>query len=224
MLLETLVSQVEAKFPAVVYRDGEGSRAQAAADLVRNQQVEFAGIQGGHRWYNVNGHMCSITSGCDCSDGAPLDPNGRKLCKHRLAVMFVRKMQDDHGIAAILRKVQGDRVVLTVQVLYADAGQQNTLNGYRADGADVTLEYAERLRFTDGEFTEALRSTGWGMEDRPVKMAGMNYRYILKRGAEIIYGATAATAEQVDLKAQRQRMHEIAVAEEMDNELTAEAA
>jgi hypothetical protein len=223
MLLESLVSQVEAKFPAVVYKDGKGSRAQAAADLVRSQQVEFAGIQGGHRWYNVNGHMCSITSGCDCSDNAPTDPNGRKLCKHRLAVMFVRKLQDDHGIAAILRNVKGDRVVLSVQVLYADAGQQNTLNGYRADGADVTLEYAERLRFTDAEFTEALRATGWGMEDRPVKM-GLNYRYILKRGAEIVYTSTAMTAEQVDMKAQRKRMQEIAVAGEMDNELTAEAA
>jgi hypothetical protein len=223
MLLETLVAQVEAKFPAVVYKNGKGSRAQAAADLVRNQQVEFAGIQGGHRWYNVNGHMCSITSGCDCNDNAPTDPNGRKLCKHRLAVMFVRKLQDDHGIAAILRNVQGDRVVLNVQVLYADAGQQNTLNGYRADGADVTLEYAERLRFTDAEFTEALRATGWGMEDRPVKM-GLNYRYILKRGAEIVYTSTAMTAEQVDMKAQRKRMQEIAVAGEMDNELTAEAA
>jgi hypothetical protein len=225
MLLETLVTQVEAKFPAVVYKDGKGSRAQAAAELVRNQQVQYVGEQGGTDVWNVDGYTCGIKRGCVCVDGsAPIDPNGRKLCKHRLAVMFVRKMQDDHGIAAILRKVQGDRVVLNVQVFYADAGQQNTLNGYRADGVDVTLEYAERLRFTDAEFTEALRSAGWGMTERPVKMAGMNYRYILRRGAEIVYTSTAATAEQVELKAQRQRMHEIAVAEEMDNELTAEAA
>jgi hypothetical protein len=222
MLLETLVTQVESKFPAVAYKNG-GSRAQAAAELVRSQQVEFAGIQGGHRWYGVNGHMCSITSGCDCNDGAPLDPKGRKLCKHRLAVMFVHRMQEDHGLAAILRKTTGDRVVLNVMVLYADNGQQSTLNSYRADGVDVILDYDERLRFTDAEFTDALRSTGWGMTERPVKM-GMTYKYTLRRGAEITYTSTAATADQIDQKAQRQRMREIAVAEEMNNELTAEAA
>jgi hypothetical protein len=223
MLLETLVTQVESKFPAVAYKHG-GSRAQAAAELVRSQQVEFAGIQGGHRWYSVNGHMCSITNGCDCNDGAPLDPKGRKLCKHRLAVMFVQKMQEDHGLAAILRKVQGERVVLTAQVLSVDAGLQITLNSYRADGVETVLEYADRIRFTADELDEALRSTGWGMPERPVKLPGMNHRYILKRGAEIVYSASAKTAQRLEQDAQRQRMREIAVAEEMNNELAAEAA
>jgi hypothetical protein len=224
MFLETLVAQVEAKFPAVIYKNGKGSRAQAAAELVRAQQVTFAGIQGGHRWWNVNGHMCSISATCNCSDNAPTDPKGRKLCKHRLAVMFVRRMQDDHGLAAILSKTAGDRVVLTVQVLYADDGQQNALNSYRADGVDTVLEYEDRIRFTDAEFVAALRDTGWGMTDRPVKMAALNHRYILKRGAEIAYTSTAMTAEHVTLSEQRKVMKEIAVAEQMNNELAAEAA
>jgi hypothetical protein len=218
MNLDTLVSQVEAKFPAVVYKDGKGSRAQAAAELVRNQQVQYVGEQGGRDWWSVNGHMCSIKGGCDCNDSAPMDPNGRKLCKHRLAVMFVRKMQEDHGIAAILRQVQGDRVVLNVQVLYADGGRQFTLNGYRADGVDAALEYADRLRFTADEFAAALRLCGWGMTERPVKLAGMNYRYILRRGAEIAYTAESMSAEDVDLRAQRERIGEIAALDAATND------
>lgn len=218
MLLESLVTQAESKFPALVYKDGKGSRAQAAAEFVRNQQVQYVGEQMGRDYWNVNGHMCSIRGGCDCNDSAPADPNGRKLCKHRLAVMFVRRLADDHGIAAILRKTAGDRCVLTVQVLSTDAGLQLTLNSYRADGVETVLEYADRVRFTDKDFTDALAATGWGMEDRPVKMAGMNHRYILKRGAEIRYTASALTAQRVELQEQRKVMREIAVTEEMEAE------
>jgi len=223
MLLESLVTQVETKFPAVAYKDGKGSRAQAAAELVRGQQVAYVGEQGGRDYWNVNGHMCGIAHGCDCfDDAAPLDPNGRKLCKHRLAVMFTRRLADDHGIAAILRKVQSDRCVLTVQVFSTDNGLQFTLNSYRADGADTVLEYEDRVRFTDPEFTDALRSTGWGMEDRPVKLPGLNHRYILKRGAEIRYTAVSMTAQKVDQDAQRNVMRQIAVAEEMERDFAKE--
>jgi len=209
MLLESLVSQVEQKFPAVAYKEGNGSRAQAAADLVRAQQVTYVGEQAGRDYWKVNGHLCGISHGCDCNDNAPLDPNGRKLCKHRIAVMFTRRLADDHGIATILRKVTGDRCVLTVQVFSTDNGLQLTLNSYRADGAETVLEYADRVRFTDKDFTDALTATGWGMEDRPVKLAGMNHRYVLKRGAEIRYTATALTAQRVELTEQRRRMAEI---------------
>jgi hypothetical protein len=226
MLLETLVEQVEAKFPAVIYRDGKGSRAEAAAELVRGGRVEYLGDQGGRDWWNVAGHRCSIKGGCDCNDAAPLDPNGRKLCKHRLAVMFVRKLHDDHGLVAILRGVQGDRVTMVVQVLSVDTGdgRQYTLNSYRADGADTALDYADRLRFTEAEFAAALRVTGWGMTDRPVKLPGLNHRYILKRGAESVYTPRDTTAQEVEQKEREKRLREITVADEMDAELTAEAA
>ncbi len=214
MLLESLVTQAEAKFPSLAYKKG-GSRAREAAELVRGQKVTFNGWQGGKDWWTVNGHKCGLTHGCDCFDhAAPLDPNGRKLCKHRLAVMFVRKLQQDHNIAAVLRNVRSDRCVLTVQVLYADGGQQNTLSGWRADGEEVALEYEDRVRFTNDEFSAALRVAGFGMEDRPVKLAGLNYRYILKRGVENVYAANAATADQLEQKAQRQRMAEIAALDE----------
>jgi len=222
MLLETLVAQAEAKFPSLAYKKG-GTRAEEAAEFVRQQKVTFDGWQGGVDWWTVNGHKCGITHGCDCFDhAAPLDPNGRKLCKHRLAVMFVRKLQQDHGLAAILRNITGDRCVLTVQVFSADAGLQLTLNSYRADGTETVFEYGDRIRFTNDEFTEALRVTGWGMEDRPVKLPGLNHRYILKRGAEIRYTAVSMTAQKVDQDAQRNVMRQIAVAEEMERDFAKE--
>lgn len=224
MLLETLVAQAEAKFPAIVYRDGKGSRAEAAAELVRGQKVEYLGEQGGRDWWQVGNHRCSIRGGCDCADNAPLDPNGRKLCKHRLAAMFVRKQQDDHGLVAILRGVQGDRVTMVVQVLSVDNGRQYTLNSYRADGAETVLDYADRIRFTEAEFAAALRVTGWGMTDRPVKLPGLNHRYILKRVAESVYTPRDTTAQEVEQKEREKRLREITVADEMDAELTAEAA
>ena len=120
-------------------------------------------------------------------------------------------------LSAILRTIDGDRAVLKATVLYGDNGPQKTLDSYRADGVDTVLDYADRIRFTDAEFANALAGNGWGMEDRPVK-TGMSYRYILKRGAEIRYTASAATYEQVERAVQRNVMRQIAVAEEMERE------
>jgi len=120
-------------------------------------------------------------------------------------------------LTAILRSINGDRAVLKVTLLYGDNGAQKTLDSYRADGIDTVLDYADRIRFTDAEFAAALSGNGWGMEDRPVK-TGVSYRYILKRGAEIRYTASAATCEQVERAAQRNVMRQIAVTEEMERE------
>ena len=120
-------------------------------------------------------------------------------------------------LSAILRTINGDRAVLKATVLYGDNGPQKTLDSYRADGVDTVLDYNERIRFTDAEFANALAGNGWGMEDRPVK-TGMSYRYILKRGAEIRYTASAASCEQVERAVQRNVMRQIAVAEEMERE------
>ena len=120
-------------------------------------------------------------------------------------------------ISAILRNVTGDRAILKATVLYGDSGPQKTLDSYRADGTETVLDYADRIRFTDVEFTNALADNGWGMEERPVK-TGMSYRYILKRGAEIRYTASAATCEQIERATQRGIMRQIAVANEMEAE------
>ena len=120
-------------------------------------------------------------------------------------------------LSAILRSVNGDRIVLKATVIYSDNGPQKTLDSYRADGVETVLDYADRIRFTDAEFAAALDGNGWGMEDRPVKM-GMSYRYILKRNARVCYTASAATGEQVERREQRNVMRQIAVMEEMERE------
>jgi hypothetical protein len=120
---------------------------------------------------------------------------------------------------AILQNVTGDRAVLKATVLYVANGREMTLDSYRADGIETVLEYADRIKFSDKDFADALNATGWGMTERPVKM-GMSYRYILKRGAEIVYTANAASADERDLMAQRKVMRQIAVANEMDAELS----
>lgn len=123
-------------------------------------------------------------------------------------------------LSAILRSVNGDRIVLKATVIYGDNGPQKTLDSYRADGVETVFDYADRIRFTDAEFAAALDGNGWGMEDRPVKM-GMSYRYILKRSAQARYTASAASNDEVERWAQRKVMREIAVANEMDAELSA---
>jgi hypothetical protein len=122
-------------------------------------------------------------------------------------------------LSAILHSVTGDRAVLKATVLYGDSGRQMALDSYRADGVETVLDYADRIKFSDKDFADALDATGWGMTERPVKM-GMSYRYILKRGAEIVYTANAQSADERDLMAQRKIMRQIAVANEMDAELS----
>lgn len=208
-LLQDLIEQVESKYPAVRYRDG-GSRAEQAADLVRSQSVEYMGEQGGRDRWRVGEHICSIRGGCSCLDNhAPLDGNGRKLCRHRIAATFAYKLRQHHGLVPILEQAPGNRVILIAQVLYGDRGRVYTLNGYRYTSGEFTLDYAERIRFTEAEFAAALRATGWGMKDRPVRGAAMTYRYIIERGVQSEYNAGAMTAEDADTKAQRARMREI---------------
>lgn len=207
--LESLVAAVETKLPAVRYQDG-GSRAEAAADIVRRHAIEYLGEQGGRDYWRCDGYHCSIRGECTCRDRAPLDPNGRKLCKHRLAAMFAHKMRQERGLVAILRGVQGERITLTVQVLFADNGRQYTLDRYRADGVETVLDYAERVRFTADELTAACRVAGWGMTDAPVKLPGYSHRYILRRGAEMAHSAAEMPLDDIERKAREARMSEIA--------------
>ena len=130
-------------------------------------------------------------------------------------------MQPRDELAAILRGVQGDRAVLTVQVVSTDWGRQYTLNSYRADGMETVLPYAERVQFTEAAFMAALDATGWGMPERPVKLPGLNHRYILKRGAVSEYTPRSTTAQQVERYEREKRLREIAVADEMDAEFLA---
>lgn len=134
-------------------------------------------------------------------------------------------MKPSDKLAAILGGVQGDRMTMVVQVVSTDGGgRQYTLNSYRADGAETVLPYAERVRFTEGEFLSALGATGWGMPDRPVKLPGLNHRYILLRGSDNAYTPRSTTAQQFEHYEREKRLREIALADAMDAELSAELA
>jgi len=124
-------------------------------------------------------------------------------------------------LAAILDGITGDRCVMTVQVISTDWGRQYTLNSYRADGVETALPYAERIAFTEAGFMAALAATGWGMPERPVKLPGLNHRYILKRGAVSEYTPRSTTGEQAERYEREKRLREIAVADEMDAEFLA---
>ena len=210
--LAAMVEAVEAKYPGVMYKR-QGSRAQQAAELVVKQQVQQIEASSGKKdLWRVGDHTCSISSGnCTCLDElAPLDDKGGKLCKHRIAAMFAFKLRQAHGIEAVLRSASGNQVTLIVQVLFTDHGRQYTLSGWRSQGQTATLEYAERIRFTEREFSDALAAAGWGMTQRPVKQAGMTYHYIVTRGAELCWAAGAMTGDDVDRLTQHRRMEEIA--------------
>lgn len=126
-------------------------------------------------------------------------------------------MQPRDELAAILRGVQGDRAVLTVQVISTDYGRQYTLNSYRADGVETVLPYAERVAFTPDDLAAACAAAGWGMTDAPVKLPGMNHRYILRRGAEMAHTAAERPWQDVERKARERAMSEIAALDAGDN-------
>ncbi len=130
-------------------------------------------------------------------------------------------MNATEEMAAILRGVQGDRATMVVQVISTELGRQYTLNSYRADGIETVLEYAERIRFSEAEFMAALNAAGWGMPERPVKLPGLNHRYILRRGAESTYTPRSTTGEQTERYERERRLREIAIADEMDAEFLA---
>ena len=119
-------------------------------------------------------------------------------------------MQPKDELAAILNSVSGDRAVLTVQVISTDWGRQYTLNSYRADGVETALPYAERVAFTPDDLTAACAACGWGMADAPVKLPGLNHRYILKRGAEMAHTAAERPWQDVERTARERAMREIA--------------
>ena len=126
-------------------------------------------------------------------------------------------MQPRDELAAILRGVQGDRAVLTVEVVSTDWGRQYTLNSYRADGMETVLPYAERVQFTPDDLTAACAACGWGMADAPVRLPGLNHRYILKRGAAMAHTAAEKPWQDVERKARERAMNEIAALDAGDN-------
>ena len=207
--LSNLVSTVEGKFPAVLYKEG-GSRAQAAAEIVELKAIYEAGIVSGVDYWKVGEYTTSIVGGsCTCADYAPL-ANGKKLCKHRLAAMFIRKMQQSNEcrLAEILN-VASEAITLRVMVIYG-LGRKYSLAGYRYAGRTwVKFENREDyIDFTDSQFEKAMVAAGWAMVQRPVKQPSMYYHYFLERG-EQKFGLNDTASNVLERKQLNKRMDEL---------------
>ena len=226
-----LIDQIEAKYPAICYKEG-GSRARQAADIVDRKQIDLAGHQHGRDYWRIGHYTTSIRGGnCTCMDNAPQDDNGGKLCKHRIAAMFVVKLDGMKTLTLerIIREAGADELTLHVDVLFADAGPQYTLAGYKYPSrAAVTLEYAERIKFTERQLTDALNATGWTIAQRPTKQRGYMFHYYLARieslpGTAPAWTLAAASYEQVEWKEQAARFKELQTVNDMIGEFADEA-
>jgi len=189
-LLE-MVAKANQMFPGLVYKEGgrnaKGSRAAAAMDIVLAGGVRFVAdlpVSGIDEWA-VGEHRCSYRSGqCSCQDRkAPQDGRLGKLCKHRLAVMFVKKLNS--STLEPLRRVLAQAelgVTLVVDRYYNDDGpDQYRVKGWHGvDVERVELAYGDRVQVGESDMFRFLEEAGYRIEDQRKGM-GFEYRYRLAR-------------------------------------------
>lgn len=222
-----LVEQVGAKYPAI------GDRAQKAAEIVERKSIEYAGMQHGRDYWKIGHYTTSVRGGsCTCADlQAPQDDHGGKLCKHRIAAMFMvkRETMNTLMLERIIRGAPSDELTLRVDVLFTDDGRQYTIAGYKYAGQpENRLEYAERFKFTEAQMTAALNATAWTIAQRPSKQRGYSFTYFLARIASLPAGAASWTLgaysyEQVEWAERAKRFKELQVITEMTGEFADEA-
>lgn len=184
-----MVKDVEARFPNI------GDRARQAGETVIAGAVKPLGVRDGRTYYEVNyfglRYVPSVEGGCQCPDirGSAPTYNGKPLCFHRLAAMFVHKMAQEKidRLAAIFTEAQAQGcadVRLRVRVGYTydrDTQQTNTITGTLAYGDGRTWqtlvadgEYAEvnaahvatEIPVTFAELHAALSKAGWRYETK----------------------------------------------------------
>lgn len=221
--LGEMVEKARALWPNLAYQrshDGASDRAQAAANLVSDGLVEYAGetSTGLDRWI-VSGHHCSIKGrSCDCQDRqAPVDPKLGRLCKHRLAAMFSHRLQQaQQGTLAALFSQACRQVVLEVRTYYRSslAGQVSRLVGWRIDDAGWRRVKSrdEELQFRIQDLEHILAETGWRVAARlvvdrhpggrerwtfePMPAAARRDRADIATAIGILYGRDGAMAEE----------------------------
>lgn len=208
-ILSNLVHTVEEKFPDVLYKKG-GSRAQSAAEIVELKAIYEAGVVAGVDYWKVGEYTTSIVGGsCTCMDDAPL-AGGKKLCKHRLAAMFIRKMQQS-GESRFSEILATTSDTITLRMLVINGIERKySLAGYRYAGQTwVKFEKREDyIDFTPSQFEKAMLAAGWAMGQRPVKQPSMYYHYFLVRG-EQRFGLTDTASNVLERKLQNKRFEEI---------------
>lgn len=187
--LDAIVDAAITTFPDLAYKatakDGPANRAEAAADIVRRHQCKYIGQEYGADWWSCGQYRVSIQDGsCQCQDSAaPHDSLGR-LCKHRLAAMFMIKLENGHmaRLVELLEGCPSDKIVLSIDVLFGDRSNTYTVNGHRYDGSRwVEMAHADRFPVTLPMFNAAARVTGWVIGERPVKQKGFVHYFTMVR-------------------------------------------
>lgn len=221
--LAGLVEAASSRFPNLAYHDG-GSRADAAAEYAERHQARFIGnLPNGHDFWAIDDHICTIKGRyCDCRDQrAPMHDGGR-LCKHRLAAMFVTKLEwaAMQRIRALMDAAPDHSLVLRVEVLFGDDGRHYRLMGHRLPGLPwEAYPHAELYPFTQALFDHTMRQAGWQLAERPIRQRNFCYNYVLSKGAGMGYTLADLTGEDVDRAAQRKRFEEIEALLDMQKEI-----
>lgn len=170
-----------------------GARAVKAAELVaagevsrrpdwirRNGRRQIVERQ--DRW-QVHGYQVSVSGKfCDCPDACHNAPrhNGAPLCKHRLAAMYLMRLEEQAGVprgpqpvqrlAQVLAQAHEQdspclRLYVRVYYTYEKATEQrNVLVGYLVEGPDqrqMLFDKEQELTFTFGHLESALSAAGW---------------------------------------------------------------
>lgn len=172
-ILDRLVHEYEDKYPSI--KTKAGSRAQSARKLVEAGNYSFLGLlpKGGSSWL-VNGHFVNLEWGhCDCKDIAPFGDDGRRLCKHVIALEFVIVLKQE-TLARLVRIIHEaeadmeDTVTLFPRVYFTydgDNPQDNMLDRYRLGNRPV-VELGTPVAITSLDLHNALLETGWCVGNR----------------------------------------------------------
>lgn len=225
--LDTLIESALAAVPGLAYKEprgGHATRAHAAAEIVQSGQIDFLGYTfGGDDYWQIGEYTCSKSAGaCNCKDfSAPAVNNGR-MCKHRVAAMFVIKLQMAamDRLKTLMAEAPDGELTIRVDVIYLDKGREYRLCGHHYPGHRwETYPYEEWYTFTDKLFEITLRRAGWGLKCLPTRKSGYSYNYFLSRGIEEGYRLNNMAAQDVDREAQAKRFREIKTVIDMEREL-----
>lgn len=212
--LAELVATVEGKFPVVLYKDG-GSRAQEAAKMVELGQIVKVGEVKGVDYWRCHGYTTSIAGGgCTCADALTVED--KKFCKHRIAAMFMIKLNGhpESKLTKLLADATSDELTLRVYVLHTVDGDKYRMEGHRYGGQSwVKYERDDCWDFTFQQFERVTAEAGWAMASRPVKQPSMCFHYMLVRG-DGAYGLSSTHAEAHERHLQERRFNEIRGVEE----------
>jgi len=220
--LSEIVKTVEEKFPVVMYLSG-GSRAREAVEIIQTPgKLVKVGVTHGLDYWRIGTHTASIAGGgCTCSDESAY-VDGKKFCKHRLAAMFMVKLNGspDAKLTKLFESAEGDEIVLRLFVLHALSGDKFRLEGHRFVGQNwVRYERNDFVDFASDDLDRVLSSVGWEMSQRPVKQPSMYFHYFFVRGNSIgLFPSIIAThAAAEEKRIQQKHFEEIGAIQDLVN-------